>query len=194
MELPHPLARPTVEGPGAVHETDVAAGKSAFVLVEDSKDGSVSWRTYLFYMKMGGHVFCVVVVLLFASCQLALMSSDFWTGMWAEAADQNEEFYPLIFAVLTFTVTVLAFLRSVTFYFTALRSTTTLHNKATSILETLRREDPLVWGRMMSFLWPGETVQIAKLPCSSMRCFFQHDQQNKQSITAAFRSNQQGFL
>ena len=44
------------------------------------------------------HCFCVGQVLSFASCQVALTTTDVWTGAWTEVEDQNDDLYPLNFA------------------------------------------------------------------------------------------------
>jgi ATP-binding cassette subfamily C (CFTR/MRP) protein 4 len=72
----------------------------------------------------------MLVFSLFLLSQISLLVSNYWVGIWARAEDQSETLYTSIFVILTVSTILLACGRSILFYFTCLRASSTLHGNA----------------------------------------------------------------
>jgi ATP-binding cassette subfamily C (CFTR/MRP) protein 4 len=106
------------------------AGETRLVKAEDNVKGSVAWGTYLAFARIAGFELTVAVLWLFILSQGALLTSNYWLGLWAEAKDQTQAHYAAIFSAITGATVLLAVARSILFYFATLRASSSLHNVA----------------------------------------------------------------
>jgi len=110
---------------------------NVLVRPEDKRAGSVSLDTYVHYARLAGFGGTTLVSIIFVVSQAALLFSNYWLGVWAEAKDQGRGLYINVFVAMTALAVVTACLRSILFYRSAMHATTTLHaNALQSLLKT----------------------------------------------------------
>jgi len=120
------------EPPAAAVET-----ASALVKAEDQKDGSVAWPTYKLFARTMGYGWTVLFLSMFILSQLSLLVSNYWVSVWANAEDQDDSMYLVVFVIITGITVFFASVRSVLFYYTTLKASSSLHHSAlTHVLGT----------------------------------------------------------
>jgi len=102
----------------------------SLVKAEDKGKGFIGFRTYSYYAKLAGYSLTLLVFSLFLMSQVALLLSNYWLGVWAEAEDQDAPQYVTVFSIVSGATVVFACLRSVLFYGASLRASSSLHHQA----------------------------------------------------------------
>eukprot|EP00927_Polykrikos_kofoidii_P042178 TRINITY_DN36031_c0_g1_i1.p1 TRINITY_DN36031_c0_g1~~TRINITY_DN36031_c0_g1_i1.p1 ORF type:complete len:1295 (-),score=157.05 TRINITY_DN36031_c0_g1_i1:98-3481(-) len=115
-------------GPRSQELTVPAKNESvSLVLPEENARGSVSLQTYLEFVRLAGYGWTLAVFALFLSSQGMFLLANYWLGYWAEAEDQDDRKYVTIFSAVTGVVLVCSCVRSVLFYFTTMKASSSLH-------------------------------------------------------------------
>ena len=102
------------------------------VLPEDRVLGIVRRSTYTNYASAAGSVLSVVVLLLFVGGQGTIIAADYWLQDWAmlNATEQNNVYYPKGYGAIVGAATAAILARSLLFFATTLRASSTLHDNA----------------------------------------------------------------
>ncbi|CAE8595655.1 unnamed protein product [Polarella glacialis] len=103
---------------------------SGLVRAEDRKQGSVGLKTYVHFAKLAGYGIVGVTFMAFLFSQVTLLLASYWLGVWAEAEDQSDSTYIVVFSAFTGACVLCACVRSILFYSATLRASSSMHTRA----------------------------------------------------------------
>jgi len=132
--VPEAVEEEGAHASGEAPAPPVPEAQVSLVKLEDRKQGSISLGTYLHYIHLAGIVLSLLVFGLFFLSTAALLTSNYWLALWAQAEENGDsddaEQHSIVFAGLTGATVIFACLRSVLFYFATLRASSSLHSNA----------------------------------------------------------------
>ncbi|KAI9143119.1 ABC transporter type 1, transmembrane domain-containing protein [Paraphysoderma sedebokerense] len=102
-------------------------------VAEAREIGHVRWRTYHdFLMKTVSPFVLLLVLVLMTAGQVAIVFTDFWLAQWTNKGgefQQNDDFYPKVYAVLTSCTVVFGVVRALLFCYVLLQASGKLSKK-----------------------------------------------------------------
>lgn len=110
---------------------------------EEREKGKISKHVYIMYMKACTYPLSLLVVVFIICTQAMKMGTDFWLSKWSESSvvddellfdindteDNQVHYYITIYAIMSITSIVLAFVTNVSAQLTSLKAVKVLHNK-----------------------------------------------------------------
>jgi ATP-binding cassette, subfamily C (CFTR/MRP), member 4 len=112
-------------------ETEEDAKRRRIIEVEDRQTGEISWNVYWQYIKSGGVLRCILIILFNLASQGLLMITDYWLRWWASESfgSQDNILYVWIFAILVFLCIIVGFIRALAWFRFALFASSNLHQQ-----------------------------------------------------------------
>jgi ATP-binding cassette subfamily C (CFTR/MRP) protein 4 len=115
--------------------------RTQLVQPEDRAVGRVSLDTYLSYVRFGGSMYAIFVLVLFTAGQGCIIGADFWLMLWSEEEEKRadgtssttsaDDAHRLrVYAILTLVTCALAFMRALLFFNMTITASTNLHRAA----------------------------------------------------------------